>query len=799
MCLVVAVTIAVPSVSASASAVRIAARSSAAAQPANRWTVGLAAPTHISNGVLAAVSCASGSTCEAAGYYANGTGNGLPCDVDGCPAKGDDFAFAAGRTLGGWTQQQVPIPADSLGTSVDAMSCVSSSYCIAVGAAGTPTNALGSTTSAVPVTPADMGQPLAEVWNGADWRRLSAPSLVHPGVLLGVSCTSADHCVAVGMVTTGQTTEPLVEKWDGTTWTRDTVPFTDDAALTAVSCVSSSSCTAVGYTFTTAYATVDTLVETWNSATWTQVATPDPAGATQSFLYGVSCTATGCMSVGNYTAITADNGQVPTPFSEQGVAGTWTVLPLTPPPGSESTRLLGVSCTMASACTAVGNVYYGPDNSNLQRPLAYRWNGATWVSQHVPFPAGSRVDVLNGVSCPTATSCEAVGFAQTDTATLTLAETWNGSAWTTQTTPNGEGVAGTTDLTGMSCPTTHACVAVGYGTNLLIGGETAIAEIRRGNSSWHMIPPQQAANVALLAVSCVSPSACLAVGQARVSDQGTARWWNGNTWRVVHPVLPAAATGAFYGVSCTSPTACTIVGTGTTAAGGASDVIDRWNGKRLTTQSTTAGLLNAVSCANAHSCTAVGSGLLGDAKPGAPLVIQHWNGHHWSTQYAASPTDQNTVEEPDGPALTGVSCPTPKTCFVVGQYIDANTNYQPLAIEWNGQRWSGNTAPQKANLASGLTAVSCPTVNSCTAVGVTTFQMADHLPQDYDEHWNGSAWSLHHMADDLGTDLPFDAIDCATPSDCTASAITYLPLQDSRYVGVQMPLIETHGSRRGAG
>jgi hypothetical protein len=79
----------------------------------------------------------------------------------------------------------------------------------------------------------------------------------------------------------------------------------------------------------------------------------------------------------------------------------WAIQPLRGP-ALPSSVLIAVSCTSATACTAVG--------SGNTRVLVERWNGETWSVQPTPKPAGSSDSVLMGVSCTSATACTAVGF-----------------------------------------------------------------------------------------------------------------------------------------------------------------------------------------------------------------------------------------------------------------------------------------------------------------------------------------------------------------------------------------------------
>jgi hypothetical protein len=64
-------------------------------------------------------------------------------------------------------------------------------------------------------------------------------------------------------------------------------------------------------------------------------------------------------------------------------------------------QLEAVSCSSASACTAVGN---DRNPVGISVTLAERWNGTAWQRQHTPNPAedtsGSIDPNLTGVSCP---------------------------------------------------------------------------------------------------------------------------------------------------------------------------------------------------------------------------------------------------------------------------------------------------------------------------------------------------------------------------------------------------------------
>jgi hypothetical protein len=118
--------------------------------------------------------------------------------------------------------------------------------------------------------------------------------------------------------------------------------------------------------------------------------------------------------------------------------------------------LLGVSCPTLSACTTVGT--YGADLLLIGDTLGETWNGSVWKIQSTPNFATNMGDSngLQAVSCVSATACTTVGFSPSGT----LAESWNGTTWQIQPTPNPADSQGA-ELSGVSCNSASACIAVG--------------------------------------------------------------------------------------------------------------------------------------------------------------------------------------------------------------------------------------------------------------------------------------------------------------------------------------------------
>jgi hypothetical protein len=84
----------------------------------------------------------------------------------------------------------------------------------------------------------------------------------------------------------------------------------------------------------------------------------------------------------------------------------WKVQP-NPATSRLSSALMGVSCTSASACTAVGSSEPFRRRGGV---LIEHWNGKRWSIQPAPGAKGHAAPQLNGISCRASTNCTAVGY-----------------------------------------------------------------------------------------------------------------------------------------------------------------------------------------------------------------------------------------------------------------------------------------------------------------------------------------------------------------------------------------------------
>jgi hypothetical protein len=96
--------------------------------------------------------------------------------------------------------------------------------------------------------------------------------------------------------------------------------------------------------------------------------------------------------------------------------------------------------------------------------FAESWTGTKWAVEKTPTPTGGNPSdpELTSVSCTSVHDCTSVGdYIGSSGAGVTLAESWNGLAWTIEKTPSPPGPQQVSTLSGVSCTTSCGCVAVG--------------------------------------------------------------------------------------------------------------------------------------------------------------------------------------------------------------------------------------------------------------------------------------------------------------------------------------------------
>jgi hypothetical protein len=361
------------------------------------------------------------------------------------------------------------------------------------------------------------------------------------------------------------------------------------------------------------------------------------------------------------------------------------------------------------------------------------------------------------------------------------------AGWSVQA---GHGAISAGQLSGVSCTSPRVCVAVGsHPMRLTASGQSFVADaplVERWNGrTWSVQrapgpvdrrnPALVARNSALVAVSCTSARACMAVGDD--GKQGPlAELWNGRRWAIQRTPNADHRGGGLTGVSCGSARACIAVGTFDHPGRHgeiASAVVDRWSGNGWSSQTiqrpngAADTSLSGVSCVSSTDCDAVGSVAfgrgcqVGQSRCTLLALVEHWNGSKWTVQRV--PTLANTRDV----LLTGVSCVTGDVCTAVGNL----TNFagdQVFAERWNGVNGSVRllAQPAGATSASGRS-VSCSGPRGCTAV-VTSFNIANHEASLF-ERWTGDGWSLQRPARPSGAaGVGLAGVSCPSGIVCTA-------------------------------
>jgi hypothetical protein len=319
----------------------------------------------------------------------------------------------------------------------------------------------------------------------------------------------------------------------------------------------------------------------------------------------------GCSKSSQATTSTSTSESTSTTLAPVRSIDGWSAEQLPNPAGASDSLLTGVSCVSATACTAVGAYRQGTGNF---LSLVEQWNGSTWRS--TPGAESTGESRLLGISCSSAISCFAAGETQT-TSERALVERWNGKSWADIPVPVPEN-ASASGLTGISCYSPAACTAVGFYRVPPLGRTYVLLERWNGRSWELQVAPALPAHVtsfSLFQVSCPSATACTGVGQSTTKSGSNAlvEYWNGATWATqALPVLGGLRNSKFSGVSCVSPSYCAAVGSATNQAKREVSLAELWDGREWKVQSIP-GLANrqlalsAVSCRMAGECVAVGS------------------------------------------------------------------------------------------------------------------------------------------------------------------------------------------------
>ena len=298
------------------------------------WTISTSPelPSAYTEAVLIGVSCTAPTSCMAAGYASNSS-------TDTTDAYAEEWNGIS------WSLVSPPSMAGAAESAFTAVSCTGPSDCTAVGVEAVtgpfdvprlaaPSAGGGSGPSGL-TNPIANGEAvahgdshitatshlLAEQWNGTTWT--VTPTTDPPGLsdpeFYAVSCAGAGFCMATGFAANGSATNGFTEEWSDGSWSLVDLPAppngSDDLPL-GISCISPTSCTAVGETTNGSFSSSVILTVTWNGNTWTRGTVPTPS-VPESAWFGISCLGgSQCMATGGVY-----NGSTDAPFNGQAPIG----------------------------------------------------------------------------------------------------------------------------------------------------------------------------------------------------------------------------------------------------------------------------------------------------------------------------------------------------------------------------------------------------------------------------------------------------------------------------------------------
>jgi len=302
-------------------------------------------------------------------------------------------------------------------------------------------------------------------------------------------CKAANYCLVVGdYVNKAGLNLPYVLTWNGATLTaivKAPLPSGDAlATMGGVSCVAVKSCVVFGSAFSaTSVNGAVQLAWTWNGSKWGRKTAGSPGGSVTEELTAARCfTLTSCLESGIVMNASGAPSEV---FARWN--GTSLTTQTVPTPAGAFTFPADMSCSSSMSCAIVG-FGFNTSTASTSNPTAFGfaqvWNGSAWKTVKWTGPKGASLALLLGVSCTSANNCVAVGAYGTNNNGAAASFTWNGTHWAAVRVP-GVGKGLTTEFSGVSCPSAGTCVAIGaYGPPTAINGKPLAGYLHGG--SWRL-------------------------------------------------------------------------------------------------------------------------------------------------------------------------------------------------------------------------------------------------------------------------------------------------------------------------
>jgi hypothetical protein len=305
------------------------------------------------------------------------------------------------------------------------------------------------------IGPALDSQALILHWNGSAWSQVPVQGKFQ-AQLAGVAAFGTRNVWAVGWIVQGATESlPLIVHWDGTAWKPVQSPQIQEANLLSIAGNGSTDIWAVGLVRGIA---PHLLAEHFNGTSWREVKTPNISSAYVDFESVVTVTPSNVWAVGYYLA---DSGNY-APLSAHWNGRQWSLVDV-PDTGAAGSQLYDATVAPDGTVWAVGQA---TDTSGQASPVAFRWNGTSWVAPGTP-PVGTN-SVFYGVAAASTKALMAVGWStDTDGVQHTFTESLRNGSWTVMPSPDAGGASRLMDVTFL--PNASAMIAVGTANATGIG------------------------------------------------------------------------------------------------------------------------------------------------------------------------------------------------------------------------------------------------------------------------------------------------------------------------------------------
>jgi hypothetical protein len=248
-------------------------------------------------------------------------------------------------------------------------------------------------------------------------------------------------------------------------------------------------------------------------------------------------------------------------------------------------------------------------------------------------------------------------------------------------------------VTGVDCPVTGSCVAVGYYNNATDQSLALVDTISDGSSALTAAPvPPAGHGGSFSQVTCSSVAFCVAIGSYYVSnsERGLIDTLSDGTWRAIQAPVPAdVPKGPQVGI-----------------------------------------VVSTVDCPADGSCVVLGQANYYDPDLETYPFIDTLSDGTWTATDAPLPADAIADYQFSGPSA--LSCPAVGTCVAVGTYQSDTTGQTGLIDTLSDGTWTATAAPSPPSTAAvqyfRLSAVACPAVGSCEALGTISTSSGGPTP-----------------------------------------------------------------------